>query len=117
MTETEVKIIIGLLGFLGGIIPFILTYIKNIKRETASAEKRFFEQVTKAEDKLREDLMKQIATLQQEMKDMKTENRSLHAANIRLEKRVSELEIVLTKHNITYRQVGDNDGYSDSDGP
>lgn len=104
MTDFEVKLIIGGLGFLGGFIPFMLRYIKDLKKETISAEKRFFDQVTSAENQLREDLVAQINELKGEMRELKIENKALHIVNLKHEKRITELEVILLKHNVPYKE-------------
>jgi len=92
------KIIIALLGAIGGMLPLLFTTLfKRIKEANKLPIDRF-ETVAEANDRIREDLMNQIAVLKAEIKELKIENKELHEENRKLEARINELERINTQY-------------------
>ena len=92
------KIIIALLGAIGGMLPLLFTTLfKRIKEANKLPIDRF-ETVAEANDRIREDLMNQIAVLKAEIKELKIENKELHEENKKLEARINELERINTQY-------------------
>lgn len=99
-------LITALIGFVAGIIPAVITYLA--KQKELSSPVNVLEKVTKAEEALRDDLLKQIEFLKQEVKELKQENKELRESeeklkqsNIALTARVAHLEILLAEQGGT----------------
>jgi len=92
------KMIIAMLGAVGGMLPMLFTAIFNkIKNDNKLPIDRF-ETVAEANDRIREDLMDQINALKAEIKELKIENKELHEENRKLEARINELERITTQY-------------------
>lgn len=85
----------ALIGFAAGIIPAIIAYLT--KQKELNSPVAVLEKVSKAEEALREDLMKQIVDLKLEIKELKEENKKLHQENRELSSRLSSLEDALDR--------------------
>ena len=97
-------ILTALIGFASGIIPSILLYLTRKKELAAQIPLQALEKISEAEDKLREDLMTQIAELRTELKELKLDHKMLHddyqackQDNFALIKRVEHLELLLSE--------------------
>lgn len=102
MNAFEQVILTALIGFAAGVIPSIFTYLAK-KKELASPILAI-EKISIAEDKLREDLMAQIATLKIELKEVKDENKQLkedyeacRQENLSMARRITHLELLIAE--------------------
>ena len=98
----------ALIGFAAGIVPAIIAYLA--KQKELSSPVTVMEKVTKAEEALRDDLMKQIDDLKIEVKELKTENKQLREENKSLENRLDELETIIRKCPNCPHQVNNKKG-------
>jgi hypothetical protein len=93
-----------LIGFAAGAIPSIFAYLAKKKELAAQVPLLALDKISKAEDKLREDLMAQVTDLKAEIRELKAENRHLEEEyevcrqeGFSMSRRITHLELLIAE--------------------